>query len=448
MLIRPLLLAVLLAASLCLRAFAAEDEPIRSGPMVGHAEMRSAQLWVQTTREAKVHFEFWPTAAPERVRSSREVGTREAEACVAKLPADLLEPGSTYEFAVVVDGKRVNRPYPQRFRTPVHWQFRRDPPDFTVAVGSCNYINDEPYDRPGKPYGGGYEIFRSIAAASPEVMVWLGDNCYLREPDVGSRASVLYRYTHSRAVAELQPLLAMCSHYMIWDDHDFGPNDSSRGFRDKVVTREAFELFTANPTYGIPERPRLISTSFEWGDAEFFLTDDRTDRAPNTRQTGERPYLGKEQVRWLIDALVTSEATFKFVCVGNQVLNPAAGPEIETYGHYATEQKELLEAIRAEGIRGVIFLTGDRHHTELTRMPREGTYPLYDLTTSPLTAGPSGRGKNEKNPWRVDGTLLAERNFAFLRFSGPREERVLTLQVRRTDGSVAWEQRIEAKELQ
>ncbi len=429
-------------------AQSAGDAPIQSGPMVGHAEMRAAQLWLQTKRPVGVRFEYWDEATPRKVLTTPEIRTTRENAFIAKSVISLLEPGRTYRYAVVVDGRRVARPYPLKFQTPPLWQWRTEPPEFTVAIGSCTYINDPPYDRPGTPYGGDYQIFPAIAAKQPQAMIWLGDNCYLREADSGSRETVLYRYTHSRSTPEMQPLLAACSHYAIWDDHDYGPNDSDRAYRDKLNTRAAFELFTANPTYGFPERPQLTTTMFSWGDVDFFLMDDRTDRAPNQRKTGEKPYLGQAQVRWLVDSLISSLATFKIVCIGNQVLNPARAAGIETYAHFAVEQKELLDTIAAEGIHGVIFVTGDRHHAELTRMPREGTYPLYDITTSPLTAGVSVRGESEANTWRVPDTYLKERNFALLKFNGPRKERVLTVQLCRTDGSVAWERVIPARELQ
>jgi phosphodiesterase/alkaline phosphatase D-like protein len=63
------------------------------------------------------------------------------------------------------------------------------PRDFRVAFGSCAYVNDPPFDRssrPSGPYGGGYAIFDSIARMKPDMMLWLGDNIYLRDADVGS----------------------------------------------------------------------------------------------------------------------------------------------------------------------------------------------------------------------------------------------------------------------
>ncbi len=425
----------------------APDSPLAAGPMVGHVEMRAAFLWVQTKASATVDFEWWDEATPERVARSLSVVTEAGRAFTAAATAAPLEPGRSYRYRVRVDGREAPRAWPLRFQTPPLWQWRTDPPDFTVATGSCLYINDPPYDRPGKPYGGEYHILQSIVAKQPQVMLWLGDNCYLREADFGALASVIYRYSHTRATPRLQPLLGACANYAIWDDHDFGPNDSDRSLPWQAHTRQAFDWFWANPTTGLPENPRLRATMFSWGDADFFLLDDRTERAPNARRTGPKPFLGAVQLRWLLDALVYSTATWKVVCVGNQVLNPVQDPLIETYARYAEERKELLDALRAENVPGVLFLTGDRHASELTRLEREGTYPLYDLTISPLTAGVTGRGEDEANTGRIPGTYLKARNFALLRFLGPADARALVIQVLRADGSLAWERRLEAKQL-
>jgi hypothetical protein len=120
-----------------------------------------------------------------------------------------------------------------------------------TATGSCAYINEAAYDRPGNPYGSEYEIFEAINESKPDFMIWLGDNMYLREPDWNSWTGITKRWTHSRSVPEMQPLLASAHHYAIWDDHDYGPNNSDRGWWNKNQTYEAFQLFWANPSYGI-----------------------------------------------------------------------------------------------------------------------------------------------------------------------------------------------------
>ncbi len=156
-------------------------------------------------------------------------------------------------------------------------------------------------------------------------------------------------------------------------------------------------------------------------------------------------YLGRRQIEWLIDALRASRAPFRFVVVGGQVINSSV--TFENYATYAEERAFLLQRITEERIPGVIFLSGDKHWTELSMMPREGTYPLYDLTVSSLTAGTSNGWTNETNHHRVDGTVLQAHNFGLLDVTGPRTDRVLTISIRDKDGAERWTRRIAASEL-
>ena len=114
-------------------------------------------------------------------------------------------------------------------------------------MGSGAYFNEARYDRSGNPYGDGYEIYSNMAKAGADFMIWLGDNIYLREPDWNSWSGIIHRYTHDRAIPELQEFLASTHHYAIWDDHDYGPNNSDRGYWNKNQTMEAFKIFWANP---------------------------------------------------------------------------------------------------------------------------------------------------------------------------------------------------------
>ena len=157
---------------------------------------------------------------------------------IAKIKASGLEMGTQYQYCVLINDKLVKRPYPCTFKTFELWQWRKDPPTIEFAIGSCTYISEESHDRPGNPYGGGYEIFKSISEKKPEFMLWLGDNTYLRDPDFYSQSGVFYRYRHTRALPEIQALLANTHHYAIWDDHDYGPNDSDRTYYNKHLTEK------------------------------------------------------------------------------------------------------------------------------------------------------------------------------------------------------------------
>ena len=440
----PVLLSLSLLLSFLALPASGQPSSLQSGPMIGSTEMREVIIWVQTTHPATVVARYWQKDLPARKISTRAVTTSHERANVAHLVADSVEPGLDYAYEIAVDGKVVSRPYALEFQTPELWQWRAEPPPFTVALGSCLYVNEPEVDRPGTPYGAGYEIFKAIHARRPDVMLWLGDNVYLREVDWYSWTGIIRRYSHARALPELQPLLASTSHYAIWDDHDYGPNNSDRSWREKESTLEAFKLFWANPSYGTDRLPGIF-TSFERNDVEFFLLDNRYHRSPNRRTTGDRTMLGDEQIRTLVDRLSSSYAAFKIIAVGGQVLNPLA--EYENYASWPEERERLLSAIRDEKISGVFFLSGDRHMTELTILERAGTYPLYDLTVSPLTSGAFARGGEEKNTLRVEGTFVGERNFALLSFSGPRKDRVMKITVLNATGEEKWSREIRANSL-
>lgn len=414
---------------------------LQSGPMVGYSAMREVGLWVQTKAEASVKFIYWNVDDIKKKFSTREVIIKEEDGFTAKLICDQLEPGQKYKYELYINGEKVVRPYDLKFQTQKLWQWRVDPPDFKFIVGSCAYVNETKYDRPGTPYGANYEIFSSIYKHSADFMLWLGDNTYLREVDWDSWTGIIKRFTHTRSLPELQPLLGSMHHYAIWDDHDFGPNDSDRGFFNKDKTLSAFKLFWANPTYGINGKPG-ITTFFQWGDVDFFLMDDRYYKTPNNRKTGKRTILGDDQIEWLIDNLTYSNAPFKIITIGGQFLNPNPGGE--NYSTYSEEREQILKLIEKEGIEGVIFLTGDIHRTELTKMERPDTYPLYDFTISPLTAGLSEAYSND---WRIESTLVTERNYALMEVSGTRKNRTLKCTVYDSNGNEKWSYSINEDEL-
>jgi alkaline phosphatase D len=435
------LLAVLYFVCWSLTAVA-QEKFLQAGPMVGYSDMREVKLWVQTKEPAKVKIKYWAKDNPGEVYTTSEVKTTADNANTAHLVADKVEPGKNYSYELYINNKKVKRNYPLEFKTQELWQHRKDAPDFTFAVGSCFYVNDTPYDRPGKPYGStSFEILTSIHQKKPDFMLWIGDNTYLREPDWNTKTGIQYRYTHTRSVPELQPLLGSVNNYAIWDDHDYGPNNSDRSFWGKNLTLDAFKTFWANPNY-IFENEGIAGT-FQWNDVQFFLTDDRWFKSPNSRTT-DKAYLGEEQLNWLIDALHASSATFKVICVGGQVLNPAE--EKENYSNHPQERQKLLDAIAKAKIKGVIFMDGDRHFTELTKLEREGTYPLYDFTISPLTAGVSDP-KNERNTLRVPGTLVREHNFGLVSVSGPATDRAFRVTIYNAKGDEIWQKEIKAAEL-
>ena len=146
---------------------------VQSGPMVGYSTMREVLLWVQTTEAAEVRFEYFDQENSLERFTTKALTTEAKSGFVGRLIADQILPGKTYTYELFVNGKKVVRAYPMEFQSQTLWQWRTDPPEVTFAVGSCNYVNEEQFDRPGKPYGSEFEIFTSIHQKRPEFMLWL-----------------------------------------------------------------------------------------------------------------------------------------------------------------------------------------------------------------------------------------------------------------------------------
>jgi len=90
------------------------------------------------------------------------------------------------------------------------------------------------------------------------------------------------------------------------------------------------------------------------------------------------------------------------------------------------------------------------HYGQLLKTEREGLYPLYEFTSSPLTAGVYEIADSEEsydNALHVKGTLVTDYNFGLIKVSGPRGARVLTLQSYGREGKLLWERKISRADL-
>lgn len=428
----------------------AQETPqlLEAGPMLGYVEMQEANLWIQTKRPVPFEIKYWPTGADSTFRYTYMDSTSAQESNTAHIKLENLEYGTTYKYELYLEGSKASLDYKTEFTTQALWQWRNPAPDFSIAMGSCMYINDEQFDRPGDPYGTDTEILTKINEQNPDIMLWLGDNVYYREPDFYSKSRMDYRYRDARNTSDLQPLLANAINLATWDDHDYGPNNSDRSYRMRQEALDIFKRYWANPGYGI-EGTDGVFNRYKYSDVEFFFMDDRYHRAPNDLKKTYKDFFGQAQLQWLKDGLVSSNATFKIVVVGNQVTNKKHKHE-SLYG-YGQEYDDLMKFLDRHEVPGVLFVSGDRHFTELLKTKRKKKYPLYEFTSSPLTSGSyTSLKKSEEydNPQRVEGTLVyKDQNFGMIRVTGNEDNRKLILQTYGSDGAKLWEKEINKNEL-
>ena len=414
---------------------------LNATPVVGDVGMRSARVWCQLSAES--HSSVPTVSLLDSTGQRLNVVPMQSMQLGNCFQVELsnLTPGTQYRYFI---GDNRGEPVSDTLfvETQPLWQYRTDPPELNFLVGSCTYVNEPEHDRPGKPYGGGYGIFDTMAEEDFEAMLWLGDNIYLREVDFGSLSGFVHRYTHTRSLPEMQSLLSKGAHYAIWDDHDFGPNDCDGSWIHPDWSRASFDAFWPNPASGIPAATELNTTHFLYGDVEFFLLDNRSHRVNHGMGPEKRQILGEAQRDWLLNALRNSRAPFKMVAIGGQMVSDAS--IYENFAQFPEERALLFDAIDELDIRGVVFLSGDRHNSELSKLKLPGGNWVYDLTVSPLTSG-SYNHEDEPNNNREDGTMVGIRNYGVLNVSGPRKERVLTMTVKDAEGNPLWTRSIDAR---
>ena len=411
---------------------------LKSGPMLGHTALRGANIWIETSKPSMVKIKYWEKG---KSKHSKQLVTKTLSSNYNMHTFKLsgLEPGLTYHYQLWVDKKPVQKKKDFfSFKTQELWMWRRDAPDFTVLTGSCNFENEEAHDRAGTPYGGGYEIFDTIAEQNADMMLWLGDNWYYREVDFDAEQNMIYRASKDKGRDFLQLIFRKFPNYAIWDDHDFGPDNSGGYFIHKAKSLDIFKKTWANPSYGMPETPGTF-TKVRFNDVDFFLLDDRYHRSNENLPDGPNKHMyGDAQLLWLKNQLVASRQPFKFIVGGNQMLNDYH--KWEGWDKYRHERDAFLKWLDDAKIEGVVFLSGDKHHTEMLKIPRKDAYPLYELTCSPFTAGTHEKwlGDERKKPTLIQETLVGVKNFCKLNFSGNKQERSLTIESYNIEGQKLW----------
>jgi alkaline phosphatase D len=436
----------------------AQTSGIISGPMLGPVELRDAKIWLEVSPAVKSVSLQYKKKNDTKTKTILYKGQLGNEFNPLQLTIGGLEFNTTYEYQFIINGKPSAAK--GEFTTKDLWPYRRPVPDFSFLTGSCSYFNEPAYDRVytdmvqlnrlATPYGKDSSIFEPMAKEKASFMLWLGDNWYTRDVDYFSEWGLWYRASHDRAQPVLQKFLKSMPHIATWDDHDFGPNDIGKNYILKNISRTIWKNYWCNPSYG--ENEQGIYTLYSWADTDIFLTDDRwwrsADRMKDSidgKPNPDKRMLGRQQMEWLKNSLLYSIATFKIIVTGSQVLNPVS--PFDKFSRFPAEYDELMQFLKDYKINGVLFLTGDRHHSEIIKVERPGTYPLYDVTVSPFSSGTHKFfGAETVNPYRVFA-LDEKQNYARVSVTGKRTERKLTVEFLGVKGEKLGEWAVAEKEL-
>lgn len=268
-------------------------------------------------------------------------------------------------------------------------------------------------------------VWRTVMTKGPKLFIFVGDVI------TGNTTNEAMRQLKYTALKRRLDIDVMKSHMQVmatWDDLDYGLNDSGAEFEGKEASKKMFLEYFGEPA----DSPRWQHAGIY--DAKVFgppgkalqviLLDTRTFRSPLVKRKNlgfisdghpgtytanndsASTILGSEQWQWLEEQL-RQPADLRLIVSSFQVVAEEHG--YESWMSFPHERQRLFELIRDTKATGVVFLSGDRNHAEISRVldPIVG-YPLYDITTGPLNG--ISKWQNEINRHRL-GSILNESNF-------------------------------------
>lgn len=298
-----------------------------------------ATVKARLAHEGEAVLDVHPTDDPASVRTFGGRALYDADRRLVTFEVTGLEPGSAYTYSVVLDG----RPVPTHigsFQT-----MPRGPASFTIAFGSCmrTASNGEVFDR--------------IREANPLFFLIPGDFNYanLASTDPAEYAGV---YGENLGAPAQQALFLQAPVVYVWDDHDYGGNDSDAHSPSRDAVREAYSAYVPHyPLVADADGP--IYQAFTVGRVRFLVTDTRSERDPTSTPP---TMLGAAQKQWLKDELLAARATHALTVWVNAVPWIAeAAPGADNWSGYAEERREIADFIAANGIANLAMLSGDAH---------------------------------------------------------------------------------------
>lgn len=275
---------------------------------------------------------------------------------MAHFTLDGLAPATRYRYRVETPGAQGLE---GRFRT-----FVKGPFSFRLAFASCaGTASNDP-------------VFDAIRAKTPDLFVHMGDFHYL---DISRNDADAFRRAFDRVLASPRQAALYRSTPLlyIFDDHDFGANDSDGTSPSGEAVRRVYRERV--PHYPLEGDGVTLQQAVTIGRVRVILTDMRSARTPPVGRAETRTILGPEQLHWLEtefenarDApLVIWVNTVPWITRNNERTDEGWAP-------YAHERTRLANTIERLGLTPrLVMLSGDGHMAAID----DGTNSLYTSST-------------------------------------------------------------------
>lgn len=334
--------------------------PVTHGPIVGGVTDTSANIFVRTEEGASVKIAYSTITpySPQTAALSQESQTQASSDLTAIIPLSNLNPETKYYYWIAINSDTPDTSKTYEFITfPTPDSAR----DFNFAV-----FSDLSQRKELRAIS-----YQSAANDSPSFILQIGD---FDHRDPGDKPTPItlenWRKMHRDMFQDMPAGQDFATYiapyfplYQMWDDHDYGDNNTDRTAWWKDLATQAFKEY--HPLPPLPNPNRGLWHNFHYAQAEVFMLDLRSQRDPNNdADNSEKSMLDGANIEngqkdWLKSALANSTVRWKFI-ISTSVWNPKS-KKVDSWYLFQNEQQELVKFIQDNNITGVIILSGDIH---------------------------------------------------------------------------------------
>jgi len=264
--------------------------------------------------------------------------------------------------------------------------------EFKLAFGSCANQSSP------------LRIYDVVVKHQPNLFVFLGDNVY-GDTDIYDSLMAIYQRMGQKPT--FRNLKAHVPIIATWDDHYYGRNDAGRHFAFKHESKRAFmNFFDLNDSAQLKSHDGIYQVYYythQGKTIQVILLDVRSFRDNLKPYSGEKKcslrytykkyyspqtspdstMLGQQQWEWL-ELQLRKPADLRIIGSGSQFGITWNG--YESWANFPHEQKRMYELIKRTRASGVVFISGDVHYAEISKVVEPGLYPIYDVTASGLSS--------------------------------------------------------------
>lgn len=245
------------------------------------------------------------------------------------------------------------------------------------------------------------EMWLSVAAANPDLIILNGDTCYADENSDGTLSGFWRRYCETRLTLAHFRLKKLIPTIATWDDHDFAQNNGDNSFKLKDDIKMIFQLFWDHQVPSHFQKGPGVSQSFQFCGQNFFLMDSRYFRSPRNTKINPKQW-GDAQEDFLFQNL-HKKSNPTWIINGSQFFGGYL--KKDSFEYWQPENLKTICQRLSQLSSPVAFISGDVHFSEISKLePEILGYESFEFTSSSIhSANPSSASKF--NPRRLDSTL-------------------------------------------